>query len=85
MAGSLEIAEVRERLRTDTKFWAEHCATILNEDKVAVRLKARPWQAHFDAELEKQHAAGRPMRAIVLKSPASSATRLGSRRSSRSG
>jgi hypothetical protein len=68
MAGSLEIAEVRERLRTDTKFWAEHCATILNEDKVAVRLKARPWQAHFDDELEKQHAAGRPMRAIVLKS-----------------
>jgi hypothetical protein len=64
---ALEVAAVRERLRTDTVFWAQHCATILTEDKVPVRLVARPWQASFDAALEKQRAAGQPMRAIVLK------------------
>jgi hypothetical protein len=37
------------------------------EDKQAVRLKPRPWQLAFDAALEQQRAAGRPMRAIILK------------------
>jgi hypothetical protein len=77
MAESLEVAEVRERLRTDTPFWASQCAWILNEDKVPVKLLPRPWQARtpetprhivpIDEALEKQRAAGQPMRAIVLK------------------
>ena len=78
MAGALdELEEVRERLRTDTPFWAEHCATILTEAKEPVRLVARPWQARtaatpahitpLDEALERQRAAGMPMRAIVLK------------------
>lgn len=77
MAESLEIAQVRERLRTDTAFWAEHCATILTPEKRPVRLKARPWQARtpdtpedivpLDEALERQRAAGVPMRALILK------------------
>jgi hypothetical protein len=67
MAESLEVAEVRERLRTDVVFWAEHCATILNEDRSPVKLKARPWQRSFDAALQRQDDAGMPMRAIILK------------------
>jgi hypothetical protein len=38
VAGSLEIQQVRERLRYDTPFWAAHCATILNVNKRPVRL-----------------------------------------------
>jgi hypothetical protein len=72
-----ELDDVRERLRTDTPFWAEHCATILTKDKRKVRLKAFPWQARtpqtpagvtpLDEALERQRAAGMPMRAIILK------------------
>lgn len=77
MAESLEVAEVRERLRFDTPFWAANCAWVLNEDKVPVRLVPRPWQARtaetpphispIDEALERQRAANMPMRAIVLK------------------
>lgn len=62
-----EIEEVRQRLRNDCPFWARNCATILTDDKIPVRLNARPWQLEFDAALEKQRAAGQPMRAIILK------------------
>lgn len=72
-----EVEEVRERLRTDTPFWAAHCATILTEEKVPVRLHARPWQARtqetpahitpLDEALERQRERGMPQRAIVLK------------------
>lgn len=62
-----EVARVRDRLRYDTPFWSKHCATILTTDKREVRLVARPWQLEFDAALEKQRAAGQPMRAIILK------------------
>jgi hypothetical protein len=77
MAGSLEIQQVRERLRHDTPFWAAHCATILDVNKRPVKLVARPWQARtpatpahvtpLDEALEQQRAAGRPQRAIILK------------------
>jgi hypothetical protein len=67
LARSLEVEALRERLRWDTPFWAEHCATILTEDKLKVPLVARPWQRHFDGELERQRAAGQPMRALILK------------------
>jgi hypothetical protein len=59
--------ELQERLRYDTVFWGRNCATILNPRKQPVRLEARPWQVDFDRRLEAQRAAGRPMRAIILK------------------
>ena len=62
-----EILAIQERLRTDTVFWAEHCATIVAADKRPVRLKARPWQLAFDEALERQRLAGLPQRAIILK------------------
>lgn len=62
-----EIEELRQRLMWDTPFWAENCAVVRREDKRAVKLVARPWQLAFDAALEKQRAAGQPMRAIILK------------------
>jgi hypothetical protein len=67
MPTSPEIEGLREKLRYSTPFWAEHCAVIRAENKQAVRLKPRPWQLAFDAALEQQRAAGRPMRAIILK------------------
>jgi hypothetical protein len=67
MAETADDVRVRDRLRYDTPFWARNCATILNEDKVPVRLEARPWQLDFDAALERQRAAGQPMRALILK------------------
>jgi hypothetical protein len=67
----------QDRLRWDTPFWARHCATVLTPSKRPVRLEARPWQARtpetpahmtpLDEALERQRAAGMPMRAIILK------------------
>jgi len=62
-----ELAELQERLRYDTPFWAAHCAKILNKRRELVPLIPHPWQAEFDAKLEEQRAKGLPMRAIVLK------------------
>lgn len=61
------IEVVRRRLLEDTPFWAEHCATILDERKRRVRLVPRPWQLTFDAAMEKQRQAGQPVRIIILK------------------
>ncbi len=72
-----ELAAVRERLLTDTPYWARHCATILDVNRRPVKLEARPWQARtpdtpahmtpLDEALEAQRLAGQPMRAIVGK------------------
>lgn len=62
-----ERAELRERLRTDTPFWAQHCAKILNKSRQLVPAVPFPWQLELDAKLEAQRAAGLPMRAIILK------------------
>src|SRR6188768_2405410 len=67
MATAAEVDALRQRLLWDTPFWAANCAVIRAADKKAVRLVPRPWQVEFDAALEKQRAAGMPMRAIVLK------------------
>jgi hypothetical protein len=48
MAEPRDIRDARERLRYDTPFWARNCATILTEEKVPVKLAARPWQLEFD-------------------------------------
>jgi hypothetical protein len=62
-----ELAELQERLRYDTPFWAANCAKILNKRRELVPLVPHPWQREFDAKLEQQRAQGLPMRAIVLK------------------
>jgi hypothetical protein len=68
---------LRERLVYDTPLWAKHCATILNEHRQPVKVTPRPWQARtpqtpahitpLDEALERQRAAGMPMRALILK------------------
>lgn len=63
----VEVEEVRQRLRWDTVYWAEHCARILDKRKQLVPLVAKPWQVELDEALEAQRAADKPMRAIVLK------------------
>lgn len=67
MHGRAELAELQERLRYDTPFWASQCAQILNKRRELVPLIPHPWQLEFDAKLEEQRAKGLPMRAIVLK------------------
>ena len=62
-----EVAELQERLRYDTPFWAENCAKILDKRRLLVPLVPHPWQRDFDRALEDQRAKGLPMRAIVLK------------------
>jgi hypothetical protein len=43
------------------------CAEILNKQRKRVHIVPHPWQLEFDDALEAQRAAGKPMRAIVLK------------------
>lgn len=62
-----DLERLRRRLYEDTGFWAEHCATIVDRKGRRVKLKANTAQARFDAALEAQRQAGKPMRAIVLK------------------
>ena len=59
--------EFRELLRTDTPFYAEQCLKIVGESGDVVPLVPRKAQLELDAALEKQRAAGEPMRAIVCK------------------
>jgi hypothetical protein len=60
--------EVLRRLDTDTVFWAQTCMKIVDKRARRVPLVARPAQLRLDEVLERQRAAGLPMRAIVLKS-----------------
>ena len=43
------------------------CVKILNKQRKLVPCIAHPWQLEFDDLLERQRAAGKPMRAIILK------------------
>lgn len=61
-------ADFRERLLTDTPFYAENVAKIVNKRAQLVPLVANDAQLRFDAAIESQRAAGLPMRVIVLKS-----------------
>lgn len=62
-----QLAEIRERLKYDTPFWAKHLAKIIDPNFREVPLVAFPWQLELDQALEAQRQAGRPMRAIILK------------------
>lgn len=59
--------EVADLLRNDTPFYAENVAKIVSANGDVVPLVPRKAQLELDAKLEAQHAAGQPMRAIVLK------------------
>jgi hypothetical protein len=73
-----EVEALRHRLAYDTPFFAEQCLWIVNKRRGLQRLTPLPWQARtpdtpadivpLDEALEKQRAAGQPMRAIILKS-----------------
>ncbi len=43
------------------------CAKVVAKNRRLVPLIGHPWQLEFDARLEEQRAAGKPMRAIILK------------------
>jgi hypothetical protein len=72
-----EVEALRHRLAYDTPFFAEQCLWIVNKQTGLQRLTPLPWQARtpdtpadivpLDEALEKQRAAGQPMRAIILK------------------
>ena len=51
----------------DTPFWAENFGKIVNKNRELVPFIYKPGQRAFDDLLEGQRAAGKPMRAIVLK------------------
>ena len=59
--------EFRELLRSDTPFYAEQVLKIAGADGDVVPLVPRKAQLDLDRALEQQHAAGLPMRAIILK------------------
>jgi hypothetical protein len=77
MPAEREIEELRRRLAYDTPFFARHCLWIVNKERKLQRLDPLPWQARtpetpahmtpLDEALERQRAAGRPMRLIVCK------------------
>jgi hypothetical protein len=62
-----QVDQTRERLREDTPYWAEKFGKIVNKKKQLVPFVYKPGQLEFDARLEAQRAAGKPMRIIVLK------------------
>ncbi len=56
------------RLRHDLPFYARHCLKVVDERGETVPFEFRKAQLKLDRALEAQRRAGRPMRAIVLKS-----------------
>lgn len=68
MGTSAAERKVRYRLRHETPYYAKHCLKVVNERGELVPFVYRKAQLKLDRALEAQRAAGRPMRAIVLKS-----------------
>lgn len=66
MAADLDA--LRERLRTDSAFYARHCLRIVDKRAQVVPLEPRPAQLKVELALEAQRRAGKPQRVIVLKS-----------------
>lgn len=62
-----EIDRLEHRLRTDTPFYARTCLKIIDQRKKLVPLIYKPAQLRLDAAMERQQAAGRPIRIIVAK------------------
>jgi hypothetical protein len=62
------IEDIRERFRTDGLYYADHALHIPNEVGEIVPLRPRPGQHKIEAAIQKQQAAGEPIRLIILKS-----------------
>lgn len=62
-----EIERLKDKLVSDTPMYAELALRIVNARQKLVPLVANPAQLRFDQALERQAAAGKPIRAIVLK------------------
>lgn len=68
MAQSARERKIAHRLRHDRPFYAQGCLKVVNERGELVPFVFRKAQLKLDRALEAQRRAGRPMRAIVLKS-----------------
>ena len=68
MAQSAAERKALHRLRHDLPFYAENCLKVVNERGELVDFKFRKAQLKLWRALKAQRDAGRPMRAIVLKS-----------------
>jgi hypothetical protein len=62
-----EIDAVRKRVIEEFPFWAENFAKIVDKQGNLIPFKLKAGQLELDQQLEAQRAAGKPMRAIVLK------------------
>jgi hypothetical protein len=58
---------IRRRVMEETPFWAESFGKIVNKQREVVPCAFKAGQLEFDAILERQRTAGKPMRAIALK------------------
>lgn len=77
MTTQAEIETLRERLMWDTPFFARHCLWIVNKQRRPQPLEPLPWQARteetpahvtpLDEAMERQRAAGLPVRIIIGK------------------
>lgn len=65
---SPEEERVWRRFVFETEFYARNCAKIVTKGSELEAVRPRPAQLVLEAALEKQRLAGRPERAIVLKS-----------------
>lgn len=65
-AGGVNRGPAGEIVYPGAKDW-KGAAKIVNKQQLLVPAVASPWQVDFDDKLEAQRAAGKPMRAIVLK------------------
>lgn len=68
MAQSVAERKFWYRLRHETPFYARHVLKVVDERAELVPLRYRKAQLKLDRALNEQRKAGRPMRAIVLKS-----------------
>lgn len=66
-ATTYDLEAVRERLRTDTPLWGRECGVIIDKQRQQVPFILNEGQLELDRRLEEQRAAGKPMRAAILK------------------
>lgn len=57
----------KERLLNSTPYWCEKVAKIVDKRGRLIDFNLKPGQVALDEKLEAQKAAGKPMRAIILK------------------
>lgn len=62
-----QIEKLKHRIVDDFPYWAQHFAKIVDKRGRLIPFDLKPGQLALDRELEAQRAAGKPMRAIILK------------------